>query len=246
MADFHGHVTAATIASGLGGASLLVTGLSGVEGVLLCFAAGILGGVLPDIDADDSIPLELAFSFVSTAFAFLVVFALASRLTVVELLLLGFACAAFVKRVVFRLFNRLTVHRGLIHSIPAGLLFSFGFTASLHSLLGFSPRLSWLAGGFLLLGYWLHLVVDELYGLNLFGTGGAKRSSGRALKWHSSNWLATLALYAAVVGAFFLTPDSQGLLADIFRDETLRGIRTRFVPEGSWFAPLWRGREVTW
>ena len=235
MANFKEHLIVGTVAGGFGATSLLVAGQADPQAVLIYLSAATIGSVLPDIDADNSTPLHIAFSFFAVLLAFFTLFSQEARLSIVELLVLWLAVYLFFKLVVFALFIRTTVHRGVFHSIPAGVMFGFLTTIMMSKLFQFSDKVAWLAGGFVFFGYLAHLLLDELFSLNLFGEGGVKHSLGSAFKLYSSDLRATAVLYAVTIGLFFLMPDLGGTFKGTFAATTWQVIQERLLPKGGWF-----------
>ena len=88
--------------------------------------------------------------------------------------------------VVFKILLKMTVHRGLIHSVPIGLLFSQCLSISLFHFLHFEELFSILCGIFLFFGFIIHLLLDELISLNAFGMS-FKKSLGSAFKFYEKN-----------------------------------------------------------
>ena len=235
MASFKAHLTSGNIVGGVGGLSLYVAGQVDAQGMLGCLTAAIIGGILPDIDADNATPLHIAFTFFAVLFSFLVVFSQGDRLSVAELLILWLLAFLFIKLVVFELFVRITVHRGVFHSVPAAVLFGFLTAIFLHRLFQLPAKISWLAGIFLGAGFILHLLLDELYSLNMFGGGGVKQSLGSALKLYSDNLKATAILYAVTIALFFATPGLDEVRNETLTAKTWDGVRARLIPEETWF-----------
>lgn len=235
MANFKEHLTVGTVVGGLGSTSLLVAGQADPQTVLMYLSAAIIGAILPDIDADNATPLHMAFSFFAILFAFLTLFSQGARLSVVELLILWLAVFLFFRLVVFALFIRTTIHRGIFHSIPAGILFGFVTATLMAELFQSSHKVAWLMGGFVLMGYLVHLLLDEMVSLNLLGLGGVKHSLGSAFKLYSRDWKATGLLYAVTLGLFFLTPPLDESVQETFTPKTWQTVQERFLPEKSWF-----------
>ena len=235
MANFKEHVTVGTVIGGLAATSLLVAGQADPHEVILYLSAAIIGAVLPDIDADNSTPLHIAFSFFAILLAFFVLFRHATLLSVVELLILWLVVFLFFKLGVFALFIRTTIHRGVFHSLPAAVLFGFVTTIMMAQLFQFSDKVAWLTGGFVFLGSIVHLLLDELFSLNLFGQGGVKHSLGSAFKLYSSDRKATGILYAVTFGVFFLTPQLDGVVSETFAPKTWQVVQERFLPKHGWF-----------
>ena len=117
MASFTAHLGAAVSVTGVVATSIMVAGLASADQVILYFTLGVAGGLLPDLDADHSTPLEVAFFILSLLGAFLAVLSLASRLSVIELCLLWGGVLLLLRYGVLRLFTRLTAHRGVFHSL---------------------------------------------------------------------------------------------------------------------------------
>lgn len=235
MAGFKGHLSTATVAGGLASVSLFVAGVVNAQEVVILLSAAIIGGLLPDIDADNSVPLRIAFTFFALLFSFLVMFSQGGKWSVLELTLIWLGAFLFFKLAVLELFIRATEHRGIFHSIPAGLFFAFAAVIFLHHLFDLKNETAWMAGLFLFTGFILHLLLDELFSLNLFGGGGVKYSLGSAFKLFSKNWKASLALYAATIGIYFLTPNKDGAILALLSPDIWSRAAGRFFPGSTWF-----------
>ncbi|AOY60281.1 MULTISPECIES: metal-dependent hydrolase [Desulfococcus] len=228
MADFKTHITAACAVSGLAATCLLAGGAARPEQVLLYFVLGSVGGVLPDIDADNSVPLKLTFDILSFVVAFVVMFSQPWGDSVIELALIWVAVFLAVKYLVFSFFIRMTVHRGVIHSIPAGVTFGLTVVILLDQVRGISAGYAWMGGFFLFMGYLVHLFLDELYSIDFSGMR-MRGSFGTALKFISfRDMTATLVLYAAMILLFFTAPSPGRFLRLILDKSTYAGIR--FLP----------------
>ena len=182
MASFNVHLSVGLMASGLAATAALVSGVASEAMVLPLFLLGVFGSLLPDVDADNSLPVRIAFSLLSIAAAFLVMlYGAALFSSLLELVVLWVATYCGFRFVLFALFTRLTVHRGVFHTVPAIFLSGFVTAALAHRLFAVAAGNAWLAGGFVAFGYLVHLSLDELYSVNLFGAY-TKRSFGTALK----------------------------------------------------------------
>ncbi|MBF0125760.1 MAG: metal-dependent hydrolase [Magnetococcales bacterium] len=235
MAAFGVHIGVAAVTGGVGVTTLMAAGLADSQTALLCFFTSLIGGVLPDVDADDSIPLNLALTCFALISSFFVMFSRVGTHSILESILLWLGTFLVVKLVIFEGFRRATTHRGLWHSLPAGVLCA-GVTAWLSSHLFHLPPLSgWLAGLTLLAGFVVHLLLDELYSLNLLSAGGASHALGSAFKLHAGNLWVTGALYLAVVLILALTPGLTDMLHAVFNPTTVQEVRGRFLPTGNWF-----------
>jgi len=236
MADFKTHFNVAAVGAGLAATTLLVAGLAQPDELLLFFSLGIVGGLLPDLDLDHSTPLEIVFNLVGVLLSFLLIFHLSGRFAVLELALFWLLCFLFIKVVIYRLFTALTEHRGVFHSVPGAGLAGLLTSAALFHLAGVTPVVAWIGGLFLALGYLTHLVLDEIYSVNLFG-GHTKKSLGSAFKFFSGDVVPTILLYVALAAAFLIAPEAEALLAILAAPETYAGMENRFLPK-VWFEGL--------
>jgi hypothetical protein len=232
VADFQTHVAGAAFASGLAATALQMSAAVSNEAVLALFALGITGGMLPDLDSDGSVPIRIAFRLLAVLGGFVPVFLFADRLSLVELSGLGLLSFAVIRFGVFSAFVRFTVHRGLFHSIPAGVLSGMLSAIAATALFDCSPVASWLAASFVTGGFLVHLLLDELCSVNLLGCR-IKRSFGTAFRLGSfQRPFATAALYAAIAALWTISPpldDFRTLALDPVRVQTLR---ERLLPDG--------------
>ncbi|MBF0620543.1 MAG: metal-dependent hydrolase [Magnetococcales bacterium] len=234
MAGFKMHVSVAAMASGLSATALMGSGQVDHGQVILLFTAGTVGGILPDIDSDNSTPLSLAFTIFSVAFAFLSVFALWPRFSIAELGIVWLVAYLIGQIGLFRVFADMTVHRGIIHSIPAG--FVMGLLALLmgYYLFGIPVLVAWWMGIFVMGGFFVHLLLDELYSLNLLSPGGVKHSFGTAFKLYSSIPL-TAIWYGLAVGLFLLAPDHSQFWQSGIVEFDWQAFHSKLLPQEGWF-----------
>ncbi len=196
--------------------------------MLLYFVLGSVGGVLPDIDADNSIPLRWTFEILSFVIAFVVMFGQHWGNSVVELVLIWLVVFLAVKFLIFSFFIRMTVHRGIIHSIPAGVTFGLMVVILLDRVRGISAGDAWMGGFFLFLGFFIHLLLDEIHSVN-FSDMSLRGSFGTALKLLSFRDLkSTMLIYAAMITLFFLAPSPGGFVRVLLSKSTYTSIR--FLP----------------
>lgn len=224
-------------ASGLAATSALAAGFATPTEMLGYLALGSLGSLLPDLDADQSTPVQISFTVLSVSLAFAVMFHFAGSFdSVAELLLVWVATYLFFRWLVFALFTRLTTHRGIFHSLPAALA-TGGLTAILtHHFLQQTPVQAWTAGSFVTFGFLVHLVLDEAYSVNLFGMY-TKRSFGTAFKlWSPGSHAASIYMYVLCGVILWAAPEHRGFLQALSAPSTYAQIRERLLPEKGWFS----------
>ena len=189
MANFNTHLNVAFMVSGTMSLTVYKAGLINDSGFLVCVALGTIGGLLPDLDSDNSTPIKLGFNITSFIFAFGLVMHWRSDLSLLALIALWLAGYSFMRYVVFHVFTTMTVHRGVIHSVPYMAILGLGLTYISYKLLELPLTASWFYGLFLFGGALVHLSLDELYSVNLSNMK-MKRSSGTAMKFykHDDKW----------------------------------------------------------
>jgi hypothetical protein len=229
MANFRVHVLGAAIPSAIA-ASLAIAGglVTPVVGGVY-FGLGTLGGILPDIDAESSVPTRIIFGALAAVAAAVVALALRDHAAPWLMVLAG-AAAFVVIRVGLRGFTAwLCVHRGLVHSLPFAALLGVLAVHIAARVFHSSPTPAWLAGVFLTGGFLIHLALDELFSVDLLGAR-MKRSFGTALKLGSRRQLiGTAALYAGVVGLLTVAPPADRFMRDLTSRRTWAAITATFA-----------------
>jgi len=193
MAGFKTHITFSSLLGvGYGTAAHMMFDVPMPTAVL---AGGLcsVSGMLPDIDSDSGVPLRETIAFAAAIVPMMVVDRLKALDLSSETIVLAAALFYLLIRFTFaELVKRLTVHRGMFHSIPAGLI--FGELAFLLSSGTVEMRL-YKAGG-VLLGYLSHLLLDELYSVEWrYGLLRLKRSFGTAVKLWGGKWLGNVVTF---------------------------------------------------
>lgn len=206
MANFNTHISVAFVASGVAGLVLYKASMLSASEFLLSTIVGTIGGLLPDIDLDHAIPAKIGFNVVSLLAAFAMVIYISPQLSLLELMLAWILTYIIMRFGVFNLVNRFTVHRGIIHSVPYMAIFALMLVyASFYGLKNGSV-FSWFLGLFLFFGALVHLILDEMYSVNVFGLS-VKKSFGTALKFfdrHHIGWY--VGLYAVLILMLVFAP----------------------------------------
>jgi len=233
------HLGVGLSVSGVAATTALVAGLATPGQTLAYLGLGTLGSLLPDLDADSSAPVRVSFTLVAVGLAFLAMFLSADRFpSVAELLSVWVTTFLVARWLLFAVLTRVTVHRGMLHSLPAAVFFGMACTAVAHRALGAPTLTAWTAGAFVTLGYLVHLLLDEVYSVNLFGAR-TRRSLGSATKlWSRRGAAASLATYLAAAGAFVLAPPPGPLVNAVTSPAWRAEIRDRLWPRRGWFRPV--------
>jgi hypothetical protein len=153
--------------------------------------------MLPDLDSDSGVPVRETLSAVSMLVPMLLIQRLGElQLTHEQMVLLGAIVYFAVRFGVGALFRRFTVHRGMWHSIPAAL--ASGFLVFLLCDCEFQTRFfkAWA----IVVGYMSHLILDELYSIDLAGHRiRIKSSFGSAVKFFGERRLANVVAYGGLL-----------------------------------------------
>ncbi len=231
MANFNTHLNVAFMVSGTLSLTVYKAGLIDDSGFLMCVALGTIGGLLPDLDSDNSTPIKLGFNIISFIFAFGLVMHWRSELSLLALIVLWLIGYGFMRYVVFSVFTTITVHRGVIHSVPYMAILGLGLPCLSYYGLQLPLTTSWFYGSFLFIGALVHLLLDELYSVNLSNMK-MKRSSGTAMKFyqHKDKWWYLL-LYATVVLLVYAAPPFELFWSRLSDPSAWAQLKVGMLPE---------------
>jgi LexA-binding, inner membrane-associated putative hydrolase len=198
MAGFRMHVTtSALLGCGYAGVGHAVYGVPPDTAIVAGAMCGF-SGMLPDLDSDYGVPLRETMAFTAAIVPMLLV----GRFQLLELthdamVLVAISLYLFVRFGITNIIRNYTVHRGMFHSLPAGLIFA-GVAFIVTGAAPLEIR-CYKAGG-VLLGFLSHLVLDEIYAVQWkSGQWKFKKSFGTALKvWGDDGW-ANFSTYAKLM-----------------------------------------------
>lgn len=243
MAAYREHVSVSGIlgvAVGLG--STLALGFSPVQGLLAGWFTAI-GGILPDLDSESGRPVREMFGL-TAAVAPLLLLGRALYWTGLpndpeHVMALFLAMYLTIKYGLARLVGAFSVHRGMFHSIPALLI------AAQAAYLGFpssSARVKLLMAGSVAIGFFSHLLLDELYSVQWSGVRlTLKKSAGSALKLFGPGFSGNAIAYMLLAGLTVLSLSQAGIIGPAESPSMRRMIgagpgpsatRSLYVPQG--------------
>ncbi|MGE0697518.1 MAG: metal-dependent hydrolase [Hyphomicrobiaceae bacterium] len=235
MANFPTHIGIGTLASGMLATLTLAANVVAPESLVAVTVAGVLGSVLPDIDLKDSRPGRALFFGLAAFFSFVALFIGAGRYSIVELWILAGLTFLVVRYIVHGIFHRISYHRGIFHSVLAAVFFALLTVVFYRYVLGRHEGVAWLAGGFMLAGYLVHLLLDEIYSVDVMDTR-IKSSFGTALKlWDGHHLGHSAAMAAATAGMFLITPPAKVFVDGITSPALWTGLRQQMLPRDKWF-----------
>lgn len=211
MANFNMHLNTAAVVSGTLAATLSAFHYIDIKTSFYCFFAGIIGGILPDIDHENSIPVRILQFVLANLIAFLIISKYLVKLKLFEIIGIWLGVYLLFEGI-FYFFKKYTVHRGIIHSIPVGVLFSLMTMLFLNKVLGLSVNKSYYIGLFVLIGYFTHLILDEIYSVDIAGKR-IKKSFGSAFKLFSNQKYINILVYSLIFILFLLLPSKHALFS---------------------------------
>jgi len=204
MANFQTHFNVASFVSAIGAGVAYYSSLVDKPEAVLLFAGGIIGGVLPDIDSDNSTPTKIMQYIFANLISLFVLFKYIGVYPIGNLILIWIG-SFIVSMFLFYLFNQLTHHRGMFHSIPAAFVAWFSFSLVFYYVFHYDYLISWYFGMFIFIGYITHLLLDEIYSVDL-SNAKIKRSFGSALKLFNKDYKTVVIFYLLAGVLYFAMP----------------------------------------
>lgn len=235
MANFTTHIAVGTVAAGALATLTLAADVIAPENLIAVTMAGVLGSVLPDIDLKESRPSRAMFAGLAVFFSFMVLFTFATTRSIAELWIMWLGTMVFVRYGLHTIFHRLSVHRGIWHSILAGAFCAITTAVVFRYVLGRHDGVAWLAGGFLFIGYMVHLILDEMYSVDVMDVR-VKSSFGTAVKFIDKRYpAATAGMLVATLLMCFLAPSTRPFVEGITSHDLWAGLNERMLPKDRWF-----------
>jgi len=206
VANFSTHVNVASLSGAVLSSLLAINTHLDNKTIFFCFIGTIIGGILPDIDHNRSTPLKIMHFIFANLISFLVIYKYFNKLKILEMVFIWIAINLIVG-IIFFIFKKFTKHRGMIHSIPMAFLVWFLSSFILYNL-NFDVFRSYLIGMFVFIGFIIHLLLDEIYSVDLTGRK-IKKSFGSALKLCSKNKKVTFLIYSLLFLIFLFLPQKE-------------------------------------
>ncbi len=230
MANFKTHIQISAISSGVLSTSLLGANIVNSTEAVLLWIVGTLGGVLPDVDSDNSTTLNILFGIITLLSITAVLSQLGEGVSTLEIWVVIALVYGFTNWFVRPIFESYTVHRGIFHSLLSSVFISALSIVIAYELTYLNAIMSWLMGLFIFIGYITHLVLDEVYSVD-FSNVRVKRSFGTACKLYEYKNIKASLLMLLLVGCIFLmAPNTQGVKSTLLSKHTFVKIKESFLP----------------
>jgi membrane-bound metal-dependent hydrolase YbcI (DUF457 family) len=198
MADFQTHITTSTVLGIAGGLAAHAFYEVPLPSCILAGGLCSVAGMLPDLDSDSGVPLRESVAFAAAIIPMMLLERFAKWGFGFEATILVSAMLYLVVRFGFaEALKNYTVHRGMFHSIPAALI-----AAELTFLIfdNENVALRFLNAGAVFTGYMSHLILDELWSVDVnWGLVRFKSSFGNAVKFWGDNAWANFTTYGKLV-----------------------------------------------
>ncbi len=175
-------------------------------------AAGLcaVSGMLPDLDSDSGIPLRETSLFISAVAPILMIYRFRDLgFSPEDMAVASMLLYIGIRFIAVEFFKRYTVHRGMWHSIPAAAV--AGLTAYLVMPCP-SEALRVYKSLAVVLGFLVHLIMDEIWSVDTSGGIRFKKSFGTALKFFSHNPLANASVYGKLLLLLYLAWGDGGIV----------------------------------
>lgn len=216
MALFIHHINASVIASGVIIVPLHSSGMLTSGDSMIALGLGVIGGMLPDLDANNSKPTEIMFRLLSIFFPLVILISITKTLPILYIIAIWGVSSFVLNYILFEIFLKITTHRGIFHTIPMGVLFGEITILVSQNLVGMTPTFSSIAGLFIFLGFVFHLILDEIYSID-FKSMSLKSSFGTAFKFYdTNNGIGTFFLYVLVIYIYTISPIDIELYRQVF------------------------------
>ena len=239
MANFNTHFIVGAGASAVLSASMLSMEIILPTEAVMAFAFGTFGSLMPDIDADNSKSIGIGFTIISLLFTILAVFMKATTYSIIEILIMSGVIFSLVRFGMIRVFRKISRHRGMFHSIPVALMWGVITAIIMHLFFGLNSLLSWIYGLMMTGGYLVHLILDEIYSVDLRNKR-IKKSSGTAFKFFKlktqTDKIQNLLIYISLFLLIRVAPDFSLVQETLFSAEAFKNFMDVLLPyDGKWF-----------
>lgn len=216
MANFHTHLGVGLATTGVLTAVCVVKGLCGFYESVILFGLGVVGSLLPDIDLPHSRPARLGFGLSSLFVGLLSSLIVYTKSQQFIDGVIAFGLFYLIMRYgVIAVFSSLTKHRGVVHSVPFMLMVAL-MVGLVFYRTGFDDKMSWLVVLFLFFGSLVHLLLDEIYSVNIFGLR-LKKSFGSAFKFFETKKKPLyIIIYLAIGVLVVMMPSYKAVVVGMF------------------------------
>lgn len=239
MANFNTHFIVGAASSAVLSGTFLSMELLDPNQAILAFTLGTFGSLMPDVDSNHSKSISIGFTVISFLITTLAVFIKNSTYSLVEMLILAAMVFSLVRFGLIDIFRKISKHRGMFHSVPVALIWGVLTAILMHLFFDLDALISWIYAIMMSFGYIVHLILDEIYSVDL-GNKRIKKSFGTALKLFrvktQADKIQNILIYLSLFFLFTLAPDTTMIKEALFSQEAWFTFKDILLPyDGKWF-----------
>ena len=239
MANFNTHFMVASGASAVVSGTLLSMEVVSPEQGVVAFMLGALGGLLPDVDSAHSTSIKVGFNVLSLLATIMLIFVKSSTYSLIEMFIVAGLVFAGIRYALLDIFRKISKHRGMFHSIPVALIWGILVAILMQYFFGLNSLVSWVYGFMVTTGYFVHLILDEVYSVDLRNKR-MKKSSGTAMKFGkiktTKDKIQTAIIYASIPMLMSIAPDTTLIVNALFSHDAWLTFKDILIPyDGNWF-----------
>ncbi len=239
MANFNTHFMVASGASAVVSGTLLSMEVVSPEQAVYAFALGTLGGLLPDVDSAHSKSIKVGFNVLSLLMTIMLIFVKSSTYSLIEMFIVAGLVFAGIRYALLDIFRKISKHRGMFHSIPVALIWGIVVAILMQYFFGLNSLVSWVYGFMVTMGYFVHLILDETYSVDL-GNRRVKKSLGTAMKFGkfktTKDKVQTAIIYVSIPLLMNIAPDTTLIENALFSHDAWLTFKDILIPyDGRWF-----------
>jgi len=239
MANFNTHLSVAATASAMISGTLLSMEVLSPNEAVIAFVLGTLGGLLPDVDSARSTSIKVGFNVLSLLMTIMFIFVESSTYSLVEMFIMSALVFSGIRYGFLELFRKISKHRGMFHSVPVALIWGTVVAILMYFFFALNSLVSWVYGLMIIIGYLVHLILDEMYSVDLRNRR-VKKSWGTAFKFYklktTTDKIQTVLVYSALIGLLSIAPDTSMIQTELFSQEAWLNFKDVLIPyDGKWF-----------
>jgi len=239
MANFKTHIVVGATVSGVLSSTLLSTNYIDSTDAFMLFTLGSLGSILPDIDSKTSVPFKVSVSLITVFVSFFVIFS-KQHYSLLEMGILWLLSFYTLRYLFMEVFIKFTAHRGIFHSIPMGFLLGVITTLMLDRFFWIEPKFSVWGGFFVTVGFLTHLILDEVYSVDLMNKR-LKKSFGTAFTLYKKNNLFGTVVVYFLLFILFQSISNYTVVTEVIVSKSLYvEIWENLFPRDGWFSDFIR------
>lgn len=239
MANFNTHFMVASVASAIVSGTLLSMEVLSPQEAVYAFGLGTLGGLLPDVDSAHSKSIRVGFNVLSLLMTIMIIFVKSSTYSLIEMFTVAGLVFVGIRYALLDIFRKISKHRGMFHSIPVALIWGIIVSILMQYLFSLNSLVSWVYGFMVTMGYFVHLILDETYSVDLRNRR-VKKSLGTAMKFGkfktTKDKIQTIVIYLAIPLLMSIAPDTTLIQNALFSHDAWITFKDILLPyDGRWF-----------